>query len=56
MSHVRKVLGLTERGDKELRSVLRDDEHALTKTLVGLGVRYMTTGPGRGARSYLLKQ
>ena len=36
--------------------VLRDDGHDLTKRLAHLGVRYMTAGKGRSARSYLLKQ
>jgi formylglycine-generating enzyme required for sulfatase activity len=42
-------------GAKDLQGVLRDDSHDLTKTLAHLGVRYLTTGQGRGARSYLLK-
>ena len=41
---------------KDLRTALRDDTHDLTKTLAHLGVRYLSTGKGRGARSYLLKR
>jgi len=56
MSHVRSELGLTASALKDLQGVLRDDGHDLTRSLAGLRVRYMTTGKGRGARSYLLKQ
>jgi hypothetical protein len=56
LSFVRSELGLTDSGLKDLRAVLRDDGHELTKSLATLGVHYMTTGKGRGARSYLLKQ
>jgi hypothetical protein len=56
MSFIKSELGLTASAAKELRGVLRDDDHDLTKSLAHLGVRYMTIGQGRGARSYLLKQ
>jgi hypothetical protein len=56
MSFVRSELGLTASAVKDLQGVLRDDGHDLTRSLAHLGVRYMTTGKGRGARSYLLKQ
>jgi hypothetical protein len=56
MSFIKSELGLTASAVKELRGVLRDDDHDLTKSLASLGVRYLTTGKGRGARSYLLKQ
>jgi hypothetical protein len=56
MSFVRSELGLTASAVKDLQGVLRDDGHDLTKSLAQLGVRYMTAGKGRGARSYLLKQ
>ncbi|HEY7158490.1 MAG TPA: hypothetical protein VH575_31385 [Gemmataceae bacterium] len=56
MSFVKSELGLTPSGVKDLQGVLRDDNHALTKALGDLGVRYMTSGKGRGARSSLLKQ
>lgn len=56
MSFVKSELGLTDRATKDLRMVLRDEDHDLTKALAHLGVRYMTTGKGRGARSYLLKR
>jgi hypothetical protein len=56
MSYIKSELGLTASAAKDLRGVLRDDDHDLTKSLANLGVRYMTTGKGRGARSYLLKQ
>lgn len=56
MSLIKCELGLTDSAVKDLRGVLRDDNHDLTKSLAHLGVRYVTTGKGRGARSYLLKR
>ena len=56
MSYIKTELGLTPSAVKDLRGVLRDDSHDLTKTLAHLGVRYLTTGKGRGAKSYLLKR
>jgi len=56
MSHIKSELGLTPSAAKDLRCVLRDDSHDLTKTLAHLGVRYLTTGKGRGTKSYLLKR
>lgn len=56
MSLIRCELGLTSSAVKDLRGVLRDEDHDLTKTLAHLGVRYLTTGKGRGAKSYLLKR
>jgi hypothetical protein len=55
MSFIRAELGLTNSAVKDLRGVLRDDDHHLTKSLAQSGVRYLTTGKGRGARSFLLK-
>lgn len=56
MSLIKSELGLSASATKELREVLRNDEHELTKTLAQLGVRYVTSGRGRGSRSFLLKQ
>ena len=56
MSFIRSELGLTSSAVRNLRTVLRDDAHELTKSLAHLGVRYVTTGKGRGAKSYLLKR
>lgn len=56
MSFIRSELGLSASATKDLRGVLRDEDHYLTRSLAQHGVRYMTTGKGRGARSYLLKQ
>lgn len=55
LSFIQTELGLTDHARKDLQGVLRDDEHDLTRSLAHLGVRYMTTGRGRGARSYLVK-
>ena len=55
MSYIKCELGLSASAAKDLRVVLRNEDHHLTKSLAHLGVRYMTTGKGRGARSYLLK-
>lgn len=55
MSFVRSELGLSTTGLKELRGVLRDEEHELTKSLAAIGVRYVTEGKGRAARSFLFK-
>ena len=56
MSLIKSELGLKPSAVKDLRNVLRDDDHYLTKTLAQVGVRYLSTGKGRGARSYLLKR
>lgn len=55
MSLVRSELGLSPSAVKDLQGVLRNDDHHLTKSLAHLGIRYMTTGKGRGSRAYLLK-
>ena len=52
---VKSALELTKAGDKELRKVLRDDQHRLTKELTKRGVRYEVRGQGRGSKTYLLK-
>ena len=56
MSFIKCELGLSASATKELSIVLRNDDHHLTKALAANNVRYMTTGKGRGARSYLLKR
>ncbi|NSL72448.1 hypothetical protein C6Y62_11575 [Hyphomicrobium sulfonivorans] len=56
MSLIRSELELSQSAEKDLRCVLRDDDHDLTKALAHRGVRYVTTGRGRGSRSYLLKR
>lgn len=55
MSHLRSELGLTEEGLKELRKVLRDNSHQLTRALAEMGVNYVS-GRGRRSRSFLLKR
>lgn len=52
---IKSALDLTRAGDKELRKVLRDDQHRLTKELAKRGIRYDVRGRGRGSKSYLLK-
>jgi hypothetical protein len=54
-SEVKVVLRLTRAGDKELRGVLRDCSHPLTKELGKIGVRYDVRGQGRGSKTFLLK-
>jgi hypothetical protein len=56
MSFIKSELGLSASATKELREVLRNDEHELTKALALVGVRYVSSGRGRGSRSFLLKQ
>jgi hypothetical protein len=56
MSFIKSELSLSLSAVKDLQGVLRDDDHHLTKSLAHLGVRYLTTGKGRGSRAYLLKQ
>jgi hypothetical protein len=56
MSQIRSELGLTDEGLKELRKVLRDDSHQLTRALTEMGVSYVSTKRGRGSRSFLLKR
>ena len=56
MSQIRSELGLTDEGLKELRKVLRDDSHQLTRALAEMGVSYVSTKRGRGSRSFLLKR
>jgi hypothetical protein len=55
MTAVQRELGLKPKGLEKLRSALRDATHATTKALRELGVEYITSGKGRGAKSYLLK-
>lgn len=50
------VPGLTARSLKDLKRVLRDPTHPLSKALGEQGVRYVSKGPGRGKSSYLRKE
>jgi hypothetical protein len=52
---IKSALSLTRAGEKELRKVLRDDQHKLTKELTKRRIRYDVRGRGRGSKSYLLK-
>lgn len=52
---IKSALDLTKSGDKELRKVLRNDQHRLTKELTKRGIRYDMRGQGRGSKTYLLK-
>lgn len=54
-SEVKVALGLTQAGEKDLRGVLRNDSHPLTKELGKIGVRYDVRGQGRGSKTYLMK-
>ena len=56
ISTLRKELGLARDVVKDLQAVLRDEDHTLTKALADIGVSYVSTGKGRGARSFLLKR
>lgn len=55
MTAVQKALGLGDEGRKTLAVALRDPAHPLTKALADIGVRYVSTGVGRGSKSYLVK-
>lgn len=55
MSEIQAALKLTPAAAKELRKVLKDDSHPLTKELVKNVIRYETRGQGRGSKSYLVK-
>ncbi len=50
-----KELNLGKEGIKSLKATLRDLDHPLPRHLKTIGVSYMSTGYGRGSRSYLLK-
>jgi hypothetical protein len=52
---IQKELGLSDKGKTKLMETLRDVAHPLTQKLAEIGVRYLTTGVGKGARSYLIK-
>lgn len=55
LSLIQKELGLNPRGMEKLRSCLRDSAHPLTEQLKKLGVAMISSGYGKGSRSYLLK-
>ncbi len=55
MGSIQKEFCLSNDAMKDLRKALRNAEHPLSKALAELGVAYVVTGAGRGARSYLVK-
>jgi len=55
LSSVRQELELKPEGFKSLKAALKDNGHPLTAQLKGIGVTLITSGYGRGSKSYLLK-
>jgi len=55
MTVIGTQLGLSKRGLRHLRETLRNDNHPLTMTLAERGMHYLTSGTGRGSKSYIVK-
>ncbi|MGB5903718.1 MAG: hypothetical protein WBH00_12785 [Xanthobacteraceae bacterium] len=55
MNLISREFGLKPHQRKDLQKVLRDENHATTLTLKGLGVTYASEGKGPGAKSFLMK-
>ncbi|WP_029585799.1 hypothetical protein [Bradyrhizobium sp. URHD0069] len=55
LSAIRRELSLSETAFKKLRETLGNKDHTTTKALSALGVEYLVTGRGRGAKSFLAK-
>ena len=56
MAWIEREFGLSKRGAEDLRAALRDPSSPLSQRLAALGVRYITYGQGRGAKSFLVKR
>lgn len=52
---IQKELGLTTKTTKNLKATLRDADHPLTVGLKEIGVSLVSSGYGKGSKSYLLK-
>jgi len=55
LSLISREFGLKPHQRKDLQKMLRDENHATTLTLKGLGVTYGSEGKGKGAKSFLVK-
>ena len=55
MTTIQKELGLSSKTIKNLKEALRDADHPLTVKLKEIGVSLVSSGYGRGSKSYLLK-
>lgn len=55
MGTIQKELGLTSRTIRSLKETLRDANHQLTAGLKEIGVSLVSSGYGKGSKSYLLK-
>jgi hypothetical protein len=55
MSLISREFGLKPHQRKDLQKMLRDENHATTLALKGLGVTYGSEGKGKGAKSFLVK-
>lgn len=55
MSLVQRELGLKPKGLEKLRGVLRDCGHPTTRALAQMGVKLVTQGRTRGAKTFLVK-
>jgi hypothetical protein len=55
MTTVKAELDLKDSAFKKLKEVLGKADHPMTTALRDMGVRYVVTGNGRGAKSYLMK-
>lgn len=55
MTTIQKELGLSPKTIKNLKEALRDADHPLTVKLKEIGVSLVSSGYGKGSKSYLLK-
>lgn len=55
MTTIQKELGLSSKTIKNLKETLRDTDHPLTVKLKEIDVSLVSSGYGRGSKSYLLK-
>lgn len=56
LKRIASEFNLTQNGAKTLAATLRDAASPLSKRLAEIGVSWVSTGVGRGARSFLLKR
>lgn len=55
MNLIGREFGLEPHQRKDLQKALRDENHATSLALKGLGVTYGSEGKGKGAKSFLMK-
>jgi hypothetical protein len=55
MTHVQREFNLSAEGLKTLKTTLRKADHPLTKALAEINVAFVSTGYGKGSKSFLIK-